>query len=244
MRRAAPEGPRGQCGKDHTCIPRHRGFSLSRWHPSRGSHIVRKLKQLCGGLHEGRNQGLLPTASQWAHHLGSQYCSPSQMRAAPADVWTETSVETTNWDQPVTLFSCWVMSDSSQPHGLQHRRLPLPFTISQSLLKLMSIELAMPSNHLILCCPLLLLRSIFPGIRVFSRGSALCFFVFGREETLRLSEVILPCFMVELKSFGKWWWLTSSYPPIFLILRLVLNNKGNASWCKEKKNRKWSNWRE
>ena len=38
-----------------------------------------------------------------------------------------------------------------------------------SLLKLMSIELAMPSNHLILCCPLLLLPSIFPSIRVFSK---------------------------------------------------------------------------
>ena len=44
----------------------------------------------------------------------------------------------------------------------------LSFTISWSLLKLMSIELVMPSNHLILCCPLLLLPSIFPSIRVFS----------------------------------------------------------------------------
>ena len=43
----------------------------------------------------------------------------------------------------------------------------LSFTISQSLLKLMSIELVMPSNHLILCCPLLLLPSILPRIRVF-----------------------------------------------------------------------------
>ena len=43
----------------------------------------------------------------------------------------------------------------------------LPFTISQSLLKLMSTEAVMPSNHLILCCPLLLLPSIFPSIKVF-----------------------------------------------------------------------------
>ena len=50
----------------------------------------------------------------------------------------------------------------------------LSFTIPQSLLKLMSIELVMPSNHLILCCPLLLLPSIFPSIRVFSNESALC----------------------------------------------------------------------
>ena len=47
-------------------------------------------------------------------------------------------------------------------------------TNSQSLLKLMSIELVMPSNHLILCYPLLLLPSIFPSIRVFSNKSALC----------------------------------------------------------------------
>ena len=50
----------------------------------------------------------------------------------------------------------------------------LSITNSWSLLKLMSIELVMPSNHLILCCPLLLLPSIFPSIRVFSNESALC----------------------------------------------------------------------
>ena len=49
----------------------------------------------------------------------------------------------------------------------------LSFTISWSLLKLMSIELMMPPNHLILCCPLLLLPSIFPSIRVFSNETAL-----------------------------------------------------------------------
>ena len=49
----------------------------------------------------------------------------------------------------------------------------LSFTISLSLLKLMSIESVMPSKHPILCCPLLLLPSIFPSIRVFSSKSAL-----------------------------------------------------------------------
>ena len=46
--------------------------------------------------------------------------------------------------------------------------------VSQSLLKLMSIDSVMPSNHLVLCCPLLLLSSIFPSIRGFSSESALC----------------------------------------------------------------------
>ena len=49
----------------------------------------------------------------------------------------------------------------------------LSITNSQSLLRLMSIELVMPSNHLILCCSLLLPPSIFPSIRVFSSESAL-----------------------------------------------------------------------
>ena len=49
----------------------------------------------------------------------------------------------------------------------------LSFTISQSLLKLMSTESVMPSNNLILCCPLLLLPSAFPSIRVFSSESIL-----------------------------------------------------------------------
>ena len=49
----------------------------------------------------------------------------------------------------------------------------LCFTISQSLLKLMSIESVMPSNHLILCRPFLLMPSIFPSMRVFSKESVL-----------------------------------------------------------------------
>ena len=53
------------------------------------------------------------------------------------------------------------------------RQASLSFTISQGLLKLMSIELVMPSNHLILCHLLLCLPSIFPSIRVFSNESGL-----------------------------------------------------------------------
>ena len=53
------------------------------------------------------------------------------------------------------------------------RQASLPITISWRLLKLMSMESVMPSNHLILCFPLLLLPSIFPSIRVFSNESVL-----------------------------------------------------------------------
>ena len=58
-----------------------------------------------------------------------------------------------------------------QHHGLQHARLPCPSPSPRSLLKLMCIELMMPSDHLILC---LLWPSIFPSIRIFSNESALC----------------------------------------------------------------------
>ena len=50
----------------------------------------------------------------------------------------------------------------------------LSITNFQSLLKFKSIKLVVPSNHLILCCPLLFLPSIFPSIRLFSNGSVLC----------------------------------------------------------------------
>ena len=74
---------------------------------------------------------------------------------------------------PPVQFSHSVMSNSLRPHGLQHARYPCPSPTPKSLLKLMSIESVMPSNHLILSCPLLLLPSIFPSIRVFSNESIL-----------------------------------------------------------------------
>ena len=64
------------------------------------------------------------------------------------------------------------MSDSASPWTAAHQAF-LSFTISQSLLKLMSIESVMPSNRLILCHPLFLLPLIFPSIRVFSNEPAL-----------------------------------------------------------------------
>ena len=65
-----------------------------------------------------------------------------------------------------------VLSDSLQPHESQHAMPPCP-SPAPSLLKLMSIESVMPSNHLILCRPLLLLPPIPPSIRVFSSESTL-----------------------------------------------------------------------
>ena len=95
-------------------------------------------------------------------------------------------VKNTNYSKPVMLFfffkspmfcqkSLLLFSHCVQPLATPWtaaRQGPLSFTISQSLLRFMSIELVMLSNHLILCRPLLLLPSIFPSIRVFSNKSA------------------------------------------------------------------------
>ena len=69
------------------------------------------------------------------------------------------------------LFSHAVMSNSVTPWTAAHQA-SLSFTISWSLLRLMAIELMMPSNHIILCHPLL--PSIFPSIKIFPSESALC----------------------------------------------------------------------
>ena len=68
-------------------------------------------------------------------------------------------------------FSHSVMPDSVTPWTAVHQ---VSLTISQSLLKLISIESVMPSNYLILCHPLFLPPSIIPSIRVFSKESVLC----------------------------------------------------------------------
>ena len=86
------------------------------------------------------------------------------------------------------LLSCSAVSNSLQPHGLQHPRLPCPSpspgACSNSCHPNSSV---MPSNHLILCCPLLLLPSVSPSIRVFSKRWVYC------------SSVLLPIIFKLLK---------------------------------------------
>ena len=129
------------------------------------------------------SRGSNPTSCSWTCVLGSRgvelICSDSQALVS--------SVQ----------FSHSVVSDSLRPHGPQHARPPfssvqllsrvwlfatpwtaarqasMSITNSRSPPKPMSIESVMPSSHLILCRPLLLLLSIFPSIRVFSNESAL-----------------------------------------------------------------------
>ena len=73
------------------------------------------------------------------------------------------------------LFSCQVVSNSFlQTPWTAACQVSLSITISQSLPKFISIESVTPSNHLILCCLLLLLPSVFPNIRVLSTESVIC----------------------------------------------------------------------
>ena len=86
----------------------------------------------------------------------------------------------------VAQFSCSVVSDSFRPHGLHAaRQASLSIPNSWSLLKLMSIQSVMPSNHLILCRPLLLLPSIFPSMsQLFVSG--------GQSIAVSASASVLP----------------------------------------------------
>ena len=70
------------------------------------------------------------------------------------------------------VFNRSVVSDSVTPRSAAHEA-SLSFTNTRSSLKLMPIESVMPSNHLLLCHPLLLLPSVFPSIRVFSNESVI-----------------------------------------------------------------------
>ena len=82
----------------------------------------------------------------------------------------------------------------------------LSITNSWSPLKPMSLESVMPSNQPILCCPLLLLRSIFPSIRVFSSESALC--ISGQSIGVSASKLVLPMNTQDWSPLGWTGWIS------------------------------------
>ena len=108
----------------------------------------------------------LPSAPS---HLSSFYCLHRCALSSMSYRWNHTEHRLFRF-VVVQLLSHVQLLETPQTAAHQAS---LSFTISQSLLKLMSIELVMLSNHLILCRPLLLLPSIFPSIRVFSNVSVL-----------------------------------------------------------------------
>ena len=84
----------------------------------------------------------------------------------------------------------------------------LPITNSWSLLKLMFIKLVMPSNHLILCCPLLLLPSVFPSIRIFSNKSGKDFTSGGQNIGVSASASVFPVNIQDLFPLGLTGWIS------------------------------------
>ena len=86
-------------------------------------------------------------------------------------------------------------------------RASLSITNSRSLLNLMSIKSVTPSNHLILCCPLLLLPSIFPSIRVFSNESVLR--IRGQSIGVSASASVLPMNIQDRFPLGWTGWISS-----------------------------------
>ena len=120
------------------------------------------LPNLCASLLRLRDQGLSSQpATVTGFDLGPARCSP-----VLNFLGSSRSRFVVQWLSRVRLFA-------TPGTAARQASLSLTFTISQSLLKLMSTKSVMPSDHLVLCCPLLL-PSMFPSIRVFSNESVLC----------------------------------------------------------------------
>ena len=148
--------------------------------------------------------GLLPPFSCWElYHYKHRYTNIS---SRPCFYFG--GVYTQEWN-------CWIISFSSvqllshvwlfvTPWTTAHQA-SLSITNSWSLLKLMSIESVMPSNHLILCCPLLLLPSIFPSIRVFSSQ---LFASGGQSIAVSASASVFPMNTQDWSPLGWTGWLS------------------------------------
>ena len=165
-----------------TEIPKHRRVSTFWWHLKWSPAFLDSLQKQPDKLkyswilipsHKNDSQFCmgLPTLIQW---IINPTCSIIDVFLVVFS-W-RTKIKAVQFSQPefqfssIQAFSCVCLF---APHGLQHAGLPCQLP-HWSLLKHMSIELVMPSNHFILCCPLFLPPSIFPSIRVFSNESVLC----------------------------------------------------------------------
>ena len=129
--------------------------------------------------------------------IRKQYLSPILFIMITTIYWAIAT-----WPPLSVQFSYSVVSNSLQLHGHQALRHQASLSIanSQSLLKLMSIKSAMPSNHLIFCRPLLLPPSVFPSIRVFSNESVLP--SGGQSTGVSASASVLPMNIQDWFPFG------------------------------------------
>ena len=146
-----------------------RGLSSPRQHPPHGQCTDPISRQASQAPSEGNDPPRIP-------HSGVSAQSGGRTRKQVIKTSERNSSTRLEWMGPVTGFSsaqslsCVQLFETPWTAARQASQ---SFTISWSLIKLMSVESVMPSNHLILCHPLLLLPSIFPSIRVFSSESVL-----------------------------------------------------------------------
>ena len=190
--------------------------NLSQW-CSKGSHhpssicIIWTLKSTkLASLSDLQNQKLWGRAQQTLplQALQEMLFLPEELRTADTHHTSPDSLSVCLCHSlfqlpPLLLFSCSVMSDSLRPHGMQHAGLPCP-----------SLSFRVCSNssplshwcHPTICCPLLLLSSIFPSIRVFSNESALCI-RWPRYWSFRFSSNEFSSSLTTklLLFFASWW---------------------------------------
>ena len=102
------------------------------------------------------------------------------------------------------------------------------YTNFQSLLKIMSIESVMPSNHLILCCPLLLLPSIFPAWGSFQMNQF--FASVGQNTGVSASTLVLPMNIQDWFSLGWTGWISLQFKESSSLLQHH-NSKASILWC-------------
>ena len=137
------------------------------------------------------------------HLHGISFSKPSLSVFMCSQVWGGSLIDSIY--SSVQFSSATQLCPTKTPRTEAHQA-SLSFTNSQSFLKLMSIELVMPSNHLILCHSLLLLPSIFPSIRVFQ------FFISGGQRTgVSASALVLPMNIQDWFTFR--WLIGSPFSP-------------------------------
>ena len=107
-----------------------------------------------------------PRDQTWVSHIEGRFFTIWATRKAPCPKWSQLSVQ---FSSVQSLSHVWLFVTP----WITARQASLSITISWSSLRLTSIESVMPSSHLILCCPLLLLPPIPPSIRIFSNESTL-----------------------------------------------------------------------
>ena len=119
------------------------------------------------------------------------------------------------------------MSDSLRPHGPQHIRPPCSSPTPRIYPNEMFIESVMPSNHHILCCPLLLLPSIFPSISVSSKNQ---FFAWGGQ-SIGASASVLPVNIQEGSPLGWTGWISLQSKGLSRVFSNTTVQKHQFFWC-------------